>query len=51
VFYKAAMTGQPVEMAGEVFDKTFLLLSMAVFVTLLVIGFVYEWGKGAFKWT
>lgn len=51
VFYEAAMTGQPVEMAGEMFDKTFLLLSMGVFFALLVIGFVYEWGKGAFKWT
>lgn len=28
----------------------FGLLSMAVFLTVLVIGFVYEWKKGALEW-
>ena len=29
---------------------TFGLLSMAVFLFILVIGFVYEWKKGALEW-
>jgi NADH-quinone oxidoreductase subunit A len=28
----------------------FGLLSMAVFLTVLVVGFVYEWKKGALEW-
>jgi len=35
-----------------VLDKigTFGLLSMALFLTVLVIGFIYEWKKGALEW-
>jgi NADH-quinone oxidoreductase subunit A len=29
---------------------TFGLLSMLVFLTILVVGFVYEWKKGALEW-
>lgn len=29
---------------------TFGLLAMAVFLTVLVIGFIYEWNKGALEW-
>lgn len=29
---------------------TFGLLSMAVFLGILVIGFIYEWHKGALEW-
>ena len=28
----------------------FGILSMAMFLTLLVIGFIYEWKKGALEW-
>jgi len=28
----------------------FGLLSMAVFLTVLVVGFIYEWKKGALEW-
>lgn len=28
----------------------FGLLSMAVFLSLLVVGFIYEWRKGALEW-
>ena len=28
----------------------FGLVSMAIFLTLLVVGFVYEWKKGALEW-
>lgn len=29
---------------------TFGLLAMAIFLTVLVIGFIYEWKKGALEW-
>lgn len=29
---------------------TFGLLSMSVFLALLVVGFIYEWRKGALEW-
>jgi NADH-quinone oxidoreductase subunit A len=29
---------------------TFGLLSMALFLSVLVIGFIYEWKKGALEW-
>ncbi len=29
---------------------TFGLVSMLVFLTILVVGFVYEWKKGALEW-
>ena len=29
---------------------TFGLLSMAIFLSVLVIGFIYEWKKGALEW-
>jgi len=28
----------------------FGLISMAVFLTILVVGFIYEWKKGALEW-
>ena len=28
----------------------FGLLSMAIFLTVLVVGFIYEWKKGALEW-
>jgi NADH-quinone oxidoreductase subunit A len=33
---------------GEI--GTFGLVSMLVFLTILVVGFVYEWKKGALEW-
>lgn len=35
-----------------VLDKigTFGLLAMGVFLTILVVGFIYEWNKGALEW-
>jgi len=29
---------------------TFGLLAMAVFLAILVVGFIYEWNKGALEW-
>ncbi len=29
---------------------TFGLIAMAIFLTVLVVGFIYEWKKGALEW-
>jgi NADH-quinone oxidoreductase subunit A len=26
------------------------LISMAIFLTILIVGFIYEWKKGALEW-
>jgi len=38
--------------AGEVIGPTklFLLVEMAIFLGILLIGYVYAWRKGAFRW-
>ena len=36
------------EMSREV--GLFFLLSMIVFLSILVVGFIYEWKKGALEW-
>ncbi len=30
--------------------QVFVLLAMAIFIGVLVIGFIYEWKKGALEW-
>lgn len=35
---------------GAMTGKGFLLASMGVFVLLLVVGLVYEWRRGVFRW-
>ena len=39
----------PLGAAGEA-GKGFLLLAMLVFLAILVLGLIYEWQKGAFRW-
>ena len=29
---------------------TFGLVAMAIFLAILVVGFIYEWKKGALEW-
>ncbi len=48
VFYEAATTGQAVGAIGA--GKGFLLLEMAVFFAILLVGYVYAWRKGVFQW-
>jgi NADH-quinone oxidoreductase subunit A len=48
LFHKTAVGGQAI--AGG-FDKTFFLVEMAVFLGILLVGYVYAWRKGVFKWT
>ena len=51
VFHDVADKDRTLTTTAGDFDAMFLLVSMGVFVGLLVVGFVYEWGKGAFKST
>jgi NADH-quinone oxidoreductase subunit A len=49
VFHESA-TGSG-DAAAALPGATFLLISMAIFVALLVVGFIYDWGKGVFRWS
>ena len=48
VFHDATVDGRGL---GPTYDQTFLFVAMAVFFALLVVGYVYDWGKGVFRWT
>lgn len=48
LFHDSAVRGQT--LAGG-FDKTFLLVEMAVFLVILLIGYAYAWRKGVFRWS
>jgi len=48
VFYDAAVNGTPIGELGA--GRGFLLGSIAVFGLMLVVGYLYEWRKGAFRW-
>ena len=51
VFYKSATSAtESVAMGGVVIGKGFLLAEMAVFLVILLIGYVYAWRKGVFQW-
>ena len=51
VFHYAASNGQAIPVEGVAFvGKGFLLLGMAMFFGLLVLGLLYEWKRGAFEW-
>lgn len=50
-FHRTATTGEPIKVGDATFDKTFLLIGAGVFLVLLVVGLVYEWGRKALKWT
>ncbi|HOB75406.1 MAG TPA: NADH-quinone oxidoreductase subunit A [Phycisphaerae bacterium] len=47
LFHHTSVTGQA--LPGG-FDKTFLLVEMAVFLAILLVGYVYAWKKGVFRW-
>ncbi|MCP4251585.1 MAG: NADH-quinone oxidoreductase subunit A [bacterium] len=48
VFYKAAVGGETIGTLGV--GKGFLLAEMAVFFGILLVGYVYAWRKGVFRW-
>ncbi len=51
VFYDAAVKGNPIESGAGPVGAAFLLGAMAVFFLVLVVGYVYDWGKGVFRWS
>jgi NADH-quinone oxidoreductase subunit A len=50
IFYDAAVNGRDVVTAAGSFGKTFLLVQMAIFTGLLLIGYLYDLRKGLFRW-
>lgn len=51
LFRAAAMTDRPLAVAGGMsLDKNFLLIEIAVFLAILLVGYVYAWRKGVFRW-
>jgi len=55
LYYKTATagedaTGLTAQLIEAGFDKTYLAGAMAVFIGILLVGFLYEWRKGAFQW-
>jgi NADH-quinone oxidoreductase subunit A len=50
-YYEAAVNAQTVAVAGEPAGKGFLLGGAGIFLSLLVLGLVYEWRKGVFRWS
>jgi NADH-quinone oxidoreductase subunit A len=50
LFHDAAMNPDPT-MVRLGYDKTFLLVEMAVFLAILLVGYIYAWRKGVFRWT
>jgi NADH-quinone oxidoreductase subunit A len=50
IFYDAAVHGREIVTPSGSFGKTFLLVHMAIFTGLLLIGYIYDWRKGLFRW-
>lgn len=48
VFYKAAVAGETIGPMGV--GRGFLLIEIAVFFAILLVGYVYAWKKGVFRW-
>ena len=40
----------PYECGFEPFDGKFGIIAMGIFLAILVVGFIYEWKKGALEW-
>ena len=49
-FYPWASIFAPVVRTGTPDQSTILLWEMIVFVALLLVAYVYAWGKGVFRW-
>lgn len=51
MFYDAAVRNNPVVSGEGAFGPTFLLVEMVVFLAILLVGYLYAWRKGVFRWT
>ncbi len=51
VFYRGATSASAtVTMGGVTLPKGFLLVEMAVFLVILLVGYIYAWRRGVFRW-
>jgi NADH-quinone oxidoreductase subunit A len=51
LFHEAAVSPQKSALVAAGFDKSFLLTEMVIFMAILLIGYIYAWRKGVFRWT
>ncbi len=54
LFYKAATNPADPTVAGMVqqgFGKGFLLVEVVLFLAILMVGYLYAWRKGVFRWS
>ena len=49
-FYPWATIFSPVVQSGDQHLSNLLLLRIVVFTVLLLVGYLYAWGKGVFRW-
>ncbi len=49
LFYDAAVHGNKTALAASGLDKAALFGAIAIFFAILVVGYVYDWGKGVFR--
>lgn len=49
-FYPWATIFSPVVQSGDQYLSNLLLLRIVVFTVLLLVGYLYAWGKGVFRW-
>jgi NADH-quinone oxidoreductase subunit A len=49
-FYPWAAIFAPIVRKGTPSQATTLLIEMIVFVVILLVAYVYAWGKGVFRW-
>jgi NADH-quinone oxidoreductase subunit A len=49
-FYPWATIFSPVIQAGNQQQGTLILAEMVVFVVILLVAYLYAWGKGVFRW-
>ena len=54
LFYKAATNPNDpavATMVGQGFGKAFLLAEVGLFLAILLVGYLYAWRKGVFRWS
>ena len=51
LFHQASVSPEQSMLTAAGFDKTYLLVTMTVFFVILLVGLVYEWRKGVFRWS
>jgi NADH-quinone oxidoreductase subunit A len=50
IFARSVRNPQPLYDGSSITAATAMLISMGVFVLILLLAYVYAWGKGVFRW-